>query len=104
MLHLVAAIVVAAVQAASVAPSAPSAPATAPIVLVADERPHPDAGRAPVNGAAPDGAAITGDLSRLRPSERLRGCQQALRAHFRQQMQTGERPWLPANQYSVSRE
>ena len=60
----------------------------APIMLVADERPVPG------NGVAPDGVPITGDLSNLRPSERLRGSQQALRAQFHQQMQTGARPWL----------
>jgi hypothetical protein len=104
MLHLVASIVVAAVQAAHVATPAPFVPAAAPIVLVADDHPRPDINMAPIIGVAPDGTPITGDLSHMRPSDRVRGGQQALRAHFRMQMQTGERPWLPEDQYPITGE
>lgn len=41
-----------------------------------------------------DTVPITGELAGLRPSERLLGREQALRARFRQQMQAGTRPWL----------
>jgi hypothetical protein len=49
----------------------------------------------PVTQTAPDGSAITGDLSGLRPSERLLGREQALRSEFGLQIHSGERPWLP---------
>jgi hypothetical protein len=68
-------------------------------VQAADTQPScgcaPPAPSAPVVGFAPDGAPITGDLSRLRPSERLLGREQALRSHFGQQIHSGDRPWLP---------
>jgi hypothetical protein len=65
----------------------------------ADTRPECGCAPAPaplaVADAAPDGTPITGDLSRVRPSERLLGREQALRARFERQLHAGERPWLP---------
>jgi hypothetical protein len=72
----------------------------------AESRPHCTCDPAPAPAPAPaapapvtdaDGTPITGDLSSLRPSERLVGSEQALRARFAAQMHFGTRPWLPAD-------
>jgi hypothetical protein len=50
----------------------------------------------PAERTPPEGRAITGDLDTLRPSERLQGTQEALRARFRAWLDGGVRPWEPA--------
>jgi hypothetical protein len=96
MLDVVAAVAAAALQAAVAMHPVAAASAAQPTFQVADDRSHLGAGAAPVTDALPEGTPITGDLSGLRPSEQLKGRQQALRAHVREQLETGERPWLPA--------
>ena len=83
-----------------VQPGPPARPAAHPAPTHSPERlaPTPCPCAAPpqvVIAFGPDGAPITGDLSHLRPSERLLGREQALRSEFGQQIHSGDRPWLP---------
>jgi predicted component of type VI protein secretion system len=96
------------IPAAADRPTPETPPPPAPLILAqatplpgpAAATPAPPLPRLVVPGPAertpPEGRAITGDLDTLRPSERLQGTPEALRARFRAWLDGGVRPWEPA--------
>jgi hypothetical protein len=77
-------------------PAADAAPAERPVVSASKSAPASSGRDTPIVGQPePSGYAITGNTGWLAPSEQLAGRQTALRFRFQQQMQSGDRPWLP---------
>lgn len=85
------------VQAGAAKPSAEPPALAKPVETAENKTRCPcGSGAAPVVGSTSSPSQpITGDLSNLPLSEQLKGREQALRAHFQQQMNMGTRPWLP---------
>jgi hypothetical protein len=85
-------------------PAAPAPPAPPALVQVAPiyvpataPGSHVGHEHAVTGAPAPAGAAITGDMNDLAPSERLAGREAALRFRFQQQLQSGDVPWTLRN-------